>query len=224
MGYDLKEVEKVEAFMIRDIILKDGNSERFNPKSDIQVQITIYLRNIPDPQNVSVKLVSNESGFNQIDKRKISKYSELWNIPEDVIKTLQFFTGEVEPKNQGKGLKNSKRMFLDEFNEKEINNLLSFFEENKITIISDILKGRGSFSAQWMLVVQKKSNSDSKWAFMSINQVINHYSKGSVKISPRGSLCIGRLTAQRKGGDNGRETAKMLQFKFDPTELLEIIH
>ena len=28
------------------------------------------------------------------------------------------------------------------------------------------------------------------------------------------------VTIQRKGGDNGRETANMLQFKINPTELL----
>ncbi|MBX7261288.1 MAG: hypothetical protein K1X26_06545 [Chitinophagales bacterium] len=27
---------------------------------------------------------------------------------------------------------------------------------------------------------------------------------------------------QRKGGDNGRETAKMLQFKINPAELFEV--
>lgn len=40
-------------------------------------------------------------------------------------------------------------------------------------------------------------------------------------MSPRGSICIGKVTIQRKGGDNGRETANMLQFKLDPTELFE---
>ena len=33
---------------------------------------------------------------------------------------------------------------------------------------------------------------------------------------------IGRITMQRKGGDAGRDTAKMLQFKVDPTELFNV--
>jgi R.HinP1I restriction endonuclease len=53
------------------------------------------------------------------------------------------------------------------------------------------------------------------------NLFFNHYSKGDVKISPRGSLCIGRLTAQREGGDAGRDSANMLQFKFNPLELFD---
>jgi hypothetical protein len=43
-----------------------------------------------------------------------------------------------------------------------------------------------------------------------------------VEITNRGSMKIGRITMQRKGGDAGRDTAKMLQFKVDPTELFNI--
>ena len=35
-----------------------------------------------------------------------------------------------------------------------------------------------------------------------------------------GNLKIGRVTMQRKGGDGGRETAKMLQFKINPALLI----
>ncbi|WP_420323777.1 hypothetical protein [Mesomycoplasma ovipneumoniae] len=31
-----------------------------------------------------------------------------------------------------------------------------------------------------------------------------------------------KFTIQRKGGDNGRPTTNMLQFKIDPTELFDI--
>ena len=40
-------------------------------------------------------------------------------------------------------------------------------------------------------------------------------------ITKQGNLKIGRITMQRKGGDGGRETAKMLQFKINPALLLE---
>ena len=42
-----------------------------------------------------------------------------------------------------------------------------------------------------------------------------------VKFTERGSLNIGKVTMQRKGGDAGRDTAKMLQFKIDPVNLFE---
>ena len=54
-----------------------------------------------------------------------------------------------------------------------------------------------------------------------INKVLNHFGNGEVKITPRGSFKIGNITVQRKGGDNGRETANMLQFKINPAELID---
>jgi len=37
----------------------------------------------------------------------------------------------------------------------------------------------------------------------------------------RGNFRIGRITKQRKGGDGGRPTANMLQFKINPAELFD---
>ena len=50
-----------------------------------------------DLQNLQVKLVSNPQGFNQIDKRWVDKYVELWNIPKDITAILKLFTGETKP-------------------------------------------------------------------------------------------------------------------------------
>jgi hypothetical protein len=220
MGYHLDEITLVEAFLIREIIKQSESLEKGNPKSDMQIQVTIHLKNIPDPQNVSVKLVSSKSGFNQIDKRWVEKYIDLWNIPKSVVKTLKQFTGEIKPSSTKKDLSDRRRVFLNEMTKQKQAEIISFFEENKVMIVADILKGRGAFSAQWMLVVQNLEGEKSKWVFKSINEVINHYSKSEVKISPKGSLNIGRLTMQRKGGDGGRSTANMLQFKFNPLELV----
>ncbi|MEQ1762789.1 MAG: hypothetical protein ABL984_06525 [Pyrinomonadaceae bacterium] len=41
-----------------------------------------------------------------------------------------------------------------------------------------------------------------------------------MEITRAGNLKIGRITMQRKGGDGGRETAKMLQFKINPALLI----
>ena len=83
-------------------------------------------------------------------------------------------------------------------------------------IVSDIIKGRGKFASEWFLVIlRKKEKSEVKWILKPINEVINFYS-GNVEFSPQGSLKIGKITMQRKGG---RDTAKMLQFKINPCEL-----
>ena len=87
--------------------------------------------------------------------------------------------------------------------------------------MSDIIKGRGQFSAEWVLVAQKIKN-NARWVLVNINQALQYYSLGDVRISPRGSIYIGNVTMQRKGGDGGRDTANMLQFKLDPTLLFEL--
>ena len=131
---------------------------------------------------------------------------------------MQHFTGELPPKITGP--KDSRRMFLDEFSEKEKEEVLGFFRNNKTMIVSDILKGRGKFSAEWMLVILKVGTT-LKWELEPINYVLNFFGNGEVSMTPRGSISIGKITVQRKGGDGGRDTANMLQFKINPAELID---
>lgn len=204
MGYSLTEIEKVVAVKLHGF------------KTDVQVQITVFFKKAVSAENLSVKLVSNTKGFNQVDKRWVSKYVEMWNIPEEVSRLLRLFTGEDVPYKNN--VRDKRRMFLDELSEDEQQLLLRFFIKNKILILTDILKGRGIFSAGWMLVAMKAEN-NSQWILKSINHALNIFGNGDIVITPRGSLRIGRITMQRKGGDGGRETAKMLQFKIDPLDL-----
>lgn len=204
MGYDLKEIEKVIAVKLHGY------------KTDVQVQITIIMKKAISAENLSVKLVSNPSGFNQVDKRWVDSYVEMWNIPDDIKHSLKLFTGEIKPERNN--TRDSRRMFFDEMNSNVQEKIIDFFSKNKILIISDILKGRGKFAAGWMLVILKVED-NAKWCLKSINHVMNIYGRGEVKLSPQGSMIIGRITMQRKGGDGGRETAKMLQFKINPVEI-----
>lgn len=203
MGYNLKKVEKVKAIIITG-----------SHKTDIQVQITIYLKEAIAVENLSVKLVSNPQGFNQVDKRWIDKYAETWNIPENIAKALKLFTGEIKPKR--KKLRDSRRMFLDEMDKQTQEFIIDFFSKNKILVVSDILKGSDEFPADWMMVVFKKKNENPEWVLKHINHVLNVFGSGDVRITNRGSLKIGKITMQRKGGDAGRDTSKMLQFKINP--------
>jgi len=207
MNYKIDNIEYVKASKVRG-----------QYKADIQVRITIVikLKSQEDVQNLQVKLVSNPQGFNQIDKRKIDKYVELWNIPKDVTQILKLFTGELKPTK--KDLRDSRRMFLDEMSQSDQDKLVKFVKDNKILIVSDILKGRGEFSADWTLVILKL-NGESKWVLKSINHVMNVFGTGDIRMTREGSLKIGKIGMQRKGGDGGRESAKMLQFKINPVEL-----
>jgi hypothetical protein len=58
-------------------------------KTDVQVQVIVKLKEAIDAQNLQVKLVSNPKGFNQIDKRWIDKYVEMWDMPVEVVQILK---------------------------------------------------------------------------------------------------------------------------------------
>ena len=210
MEYDLSDIEYVRASKV---------TGQYKADIQVQIRISIKLKSQLDVQNLQVKLVSNhESGGNQIDKRWVDQYVELWNIPENITRCLKLFTGEI--KSRKKNLKYPKRMLLREMTERDQKEIVDFFESNKILIVSDILKGKGKFSAVWMLVISNDGNSK-KWILKSINEAMNIFGKGPVEITSRGSLRIGKIGMQRKGGDGGRPTAKMLQFKIDPIRLFD---
>jgi len=201
MGYKLNEIEKVEALKLHGY------------KTDVQVQITIYLKKAISAENLSIKLVSNATGFNQIDKRWVKNYVEMWDIPEDLVLILQKYTGEV--KSTRKDLKDPRRMFFNEMTAEEVEKVINFFTKNKILIVSDLIKGRGIFSAGWMLVALKLDG-EVRWTLKSINHALNTFSEGEVFITKQGNLRIGKIGMQRKGGDGGRNSANMLQFKANP--------
>lgn len=207
MNYNLDEIDYVKAVVLHGY------------KADVNVQVQIKLKKAIDTENIQVKLVSNKKGFNQVDKRWLSHYNEMWKFPNNVLIALQHFTGELVPYVDNP--RDFRRMFLDEMSNEDRNAILDWFTYNKTLALSDIIKGRGQFSAEWILVAQKVDN-NARWVLKNINEALQHYSSGDVNMTPRGSIQIGKVTIQRKGGDNGRDTANMLQFKLDPTELFDI--
>ena len=210
MDYELSEIEYVEAIVISGY------------KSDVQVQVTIKLKKAIDVENLQIKLVSNLKGFNQIDKRWIDKYQVMWDIPTDIVEILKKYTGEILPTIENP--KDNRRTFINELCEQNQEKIINWLENNKSLIVNDIIKGRGKFAAEWMLVAQK-IETNARWILKPINIVINHFSNGNVIITKKGNIKIGRITMQRKGGDGGdggRKTAQMLQFKINPAELFDI--
>ncbi len=127
MNYDLNEIEFVKAVIISGY------------KADLNVQIQIKLKQALDIENIQVKLVSNLNGFNQIDKRWLNKYQEMWNIPADIYQLLSYFTGELAPYK--KEVKDPRRMFLNDFTSNEKQKILDWFNKNKMLIVTDILRG-----------------------------------------------------------------------------------
>ena len=209
MWYSLEKIEYVKALKIK-----------WSHKADIQVQVKIIikLKDEIDIQNISIKLVSNKKWFNQIDKRWLKNYVDLWNISTDILPIFQYFCGEIAPYKVW--TRDPRRMFIDELTSIEREKLLSFLYKNKLMIVSDILRWRWEFCAEWILVIRK--DGDYHWVLKSINEVMNFYGNWEIIVSPRGSIKIWKITIQRKWGDWWRNTANMLQFKIDPTELFQI--
>lgn len=210
MNYNLDEIEFVQAQKIKGSF-----------KADVQVEIRVLikLKKLTYIQNLQVKLVSNPQDFNQIDKRWVKNYQELWNIPDNIIKLFQHFTGELPPFIPNP--KDPRRMLASEFPQADQDLVLNFLNENKTLIVSDILKGRGQFAAEWVLVILKVADKELAWTLKPMNFVLNYFGNGEIRITSQGSFKIGKIGIQRKGGDGGRNTANMLQFKINPCELFE---
>lgn len=84
-----------------------------------------------------------------------------------------------------------------------------------IMIISDVIRGRGRFAAEWTLVINKSDGY--KWRLMAVNEAISIYAGDcNARITSSGNIKLGNISLQRKGGDSGADTANMLQFKSNP--------
>nr|WP_198868312.1 hypothetical protein [Mycoplasmopsis phocirhinis] len=184
MGYELNKIEKINAKLL------------FGFKSDIKVVIKIKLKNEIISENVQVKLVSNQRGFNQVDKRWLKSYKQMWNIPEKIYQIFAYYTGELKPYRQNTN--NKKRMFANEFNEDEQKIFLNWIIFNKLQIINDILKGSGENSVDWFLIVQKSVNTNI-YLIKNIDEVIEYYlDSGEVVITKRGQLKLVKSQCKEK--------------------------
>ena len=232
MNYRLDEIEQVKA------------AKPHGEKADVEVRVKTKAGE--KVHGISIKLVSNPQGFNQIDKRWLKTYAQMWKMPDDVHSALKLFVGETAPTTPGR---DSRRMFLNELPEPQQQAVVHFFSTHREQIVSDLFAGDGEHAAGWIMVTLKATDHaaegkkaqaiDKKrmstptanstqdevkpqWKLCTTADAVAFFGDGEVQITPAGSLKIGRITMQRKGGDNGRESANMLQFKINPIELFEL--
>jgi short-subunit dehydrogenase len=183
-------------------------------KADVEVRITTPAGETR--HGISIKLVSNAEGFNQIDKRRLAVYTAMWDMPADVRDALALFVGESPPTAPGRS---PERMFLTELPPAMRQSVVEFFTRHRAAIVSDLFAGDGPHAAGWFLVTRRGDAARS--VLIPTAEAAAFFGAGDVALTPAGNLRIGRITMQRKGGDNGRDTARMLQFKIDPTDLLD---
>ena len=203
MGYKLDEIEAVRS------------TRPHGEKADVQVYVRVKSGEYVE--GISVKLVSSTNGFNQVDKRWLSHYAKLWKMPADVVEGLRLFVGETKP---NRASRHAERMYLDELDLSKRESIVTFFTQNKDAIVSDILEGDGAFRAGWLLVAYRPAVK-TNWVLKSSAEAAKYFGEGPVSITRAGNLKIGRISMQRKGGDGGRDTAKMLQFKINPALIFE---
>ncbi|HHI88168.1 MAG TPA: type II restriction endonuclease [Candidatus Cloacimonetes bacterium] len=236
MGYNIKKLDSVKAIQIPTRIKKSDLSKfgvieeeyeqfvRFK-KADAQIRIIIKIGNILKIENLSLKKANSDADYNQIDKRSVDFYQEMWRFDNEIKLWLKLFTGEIVPISQKKLIgkikpKDKRRLFFTEMPELIQKKIIQFFKENKILVVSDIIKGRGGLSAGWMLVTRRnKQEKTTTWILKNINTVMNFFGSDDVEISPRGSLHIGKITMQRKGGT---PDPTKLQFKIKPCKLFNL--
>jgi len=236
MGYDVKKLDSVKAIQVPTKIKKSDlckfgvNEKEYEQfvkfkKADAQIRIIIKIGNILKIENLSLKKANKDADYNQIDKRSVDGYQEMWKFSDEIAFWLKLFTGELDPKKYSrktgiKKFRDKRRLFLNEMSEEIQNKIIKFFDRNRIIIISDIIKGRGGLSADWMLVTRlNKQEKTTTWILKYINTVMNFFGSDDVEISPRGSLHIGKITMQRKGGT---PDPTKLQFKIKPCQLFKL--
>ena len=233
MSYNVAEIESVIA------------TKPHGEKADVEVVVRTKAGS--KKEGISIKLVSSPNGFNQIDKRWLSHYVKMWKIPADVEAALKLFVGETPPtgtqaaslpangetpaptdlpanikaKNvQAGSLRSTVRTYLNELEPQAQKAVVDFFTANKTAIVSDLFSGDGAHAAGWVMVALKATDK-TRWVLRTDADTIKYFAEGPVSITRQGNLKIGRITVQRKGGDGGRETAKMLQFKINPALLFD---
>ena len=211
MGYRLENIESVIA------------SKPHGEKADVELRIRFFPQSRKDAkalterrEGISIKLVSSTNGFNQIDKRWLATYAKKWRMPIMVSNALQFFVGEKPPLRPGR---DEKRMYLDELDDASPKLIVDFFTANRDEIVSDLFAGDGEHASGWFMVAYK-ATTKTRWVLVTDKKAAEFFGAGKVELTARGNLKIGRITMQRKGGDGGRDTAKMLQFKVNPALLL----
>ncbi|CAN5165895.1 hypothetical protein BH20ACI2_BH20ACI2_02280 [soil metagenome] len=226
MNYKLADIESVRAakphgekadVVVRIRMVKQPEQEKPGRPQSRKDAEKNQDETVETAEGISIKLVSSPNGFNQIDKRWLASYAKKWNMPVDVVAALKLYLGEAPP---NKPSRDRRRMFLNELEPAQQTAVIDFFAANKEMIVSDLIEGDGVDAATWMMVAFKATDKP-RWVIKSSREAVRHFAEGKVEMTRAGNLKIGRITMQRKGGDGGRETANMLQFKINPMHLID---
>lgn len=229
-------ISNTETDLSRSVLLKLGlvlsdiknvkvEVPRSRYKTDLVIAITLQDDSIVT-KKLSIK--KSQANFNQLDRRSSEKMKKEFSLTEDEFRLLKFFCGDSKPPEYSESkTKSHKRMFITEFTEIDQKVLLEMFEKIKIAYITSAFKGnRPEHEPDYMVTISTKKGDNTLSLDMihisKMEDAINTYlGDASVSISKKGSIKIGELTVQRKGGDGGKESANDIQVKVRPSLILE---
>ena len=155
MGYNLNKIKSVKAIQIPVRIkkadvnkfdVKEGEYEEFvkYKKADAQIKIYIRIGDIIKIENLSLKKANRDSDYNQIDKRTVASYQEMWGFNEEISYWLKLFTGELNPEKEiingnlkelkNIRLKDKRRLFFNEIPLKIQNKIINFLRRTELEL------------------------------------------------------------------------------------------
>jgi hypothetical protein len=198
--------------------------EQITRQQKADVRLTIEHSGQIVTVNLSLKKANKSADFNQIDKRSVDTYQRLWGFTDDVALWLKLFTGAADrvtfdryTKSLDRDNKRHRLKFTG-FPETKQQLIVDFLNAKKTLLIDDVVRGRGSLSADY-IVVTRQAGISKEVHLCKASDAVNYLQQGDIKKSPRGSIEFGKLTIQRYGGSPSPE---LLQFKIKPSLLFDV--
>ena len=190
-------------------------------KSDIVVKYTTE-DGTEKVAGVSIKLVKNvkTGGYNHLDRRSVATFMGFFDKTDtsDRVKELfDKFCGVVPP---DKNSKSSKRMFMNEFSKEDQDIVINWLNDNKKKVLNLIFAGSVNYKEGEDDSFDKNHAADYILTSYGINGTkklekitdkIKEYDDAEWKLTPNGSLKLGNITLQRKGGSGQPDN---IQFKI----------
>ena len=151
------------------------------------------------------------TAFNQIKRCSLEGFRMEFGVPEEEIAILSKYT-------RGK-----KKLLHGNYSPMELDLLLKFLNANRRPLLSSAFTGKNKqLKANWLLLHQwtppdwrKNIAKKSESQLISMQRIMALFDGIEVSYTKRGTITFGAgVTLQRKGGDNGKDSANDLQFKL----------
>lgn len=184
-------------------------------KSDVKVKVQTPSGQIYE---IGCSLKAAEANFNQLDRRWLSEWAEVLNMPQEIKDMIQ--------SSLDRKVKNSRDVFILPEQEHAI---LSYLESKKDGIFKELFTKEDENLKVFVAYDEKNS----EWYAAKIDDIINTLKAEPFGRTNRGIVTIGNsLSLQRKGGDGNitrvpkdspLHPSNHLQFKIKPLTIINTV-